>query len=633
MPAMERVNILLVDDQPAKLLSYEVILKSLGQNLLKANSAREALEILLKNDVAVVLADVCMPELDGFELAKMLREHPRYESTAVIFISAVHLGEEDRARGYELGAVDYVSVPVVPEILRAKVRVFLDLYRKTRELEQLNAQLEQRVRERTIELQETNGRLRESEERLRLASEAAEFGTYDYNGAADSIHCSPHLKRLLNTDVSGDLSLAAFVNLVHPDDREAVHDAMLSAGSEATARHEIEFRSAPAAGGRWLLDRGRSFKVGTSGEKPVVRTMGTILDITTRKMLEERQKLLIAELDHRVKNVMANVSAMARLSSRRADSLDAFLTTLEGRLQSMASAHVLLSQRDWSSADLSELAVAVLAPFRSQHGDTIALNGDQLNLRPKAAQDLALVLHELATNAVKHGALSSPEGKVHVRWSNDPAQGMTEIVWRESGGPAVRAPDKRGLGLSIIETALSESRTAVECTFAEAGFVCTIRGALAGAWPQSIGQHATTAFRFRAPQRGRARNAPEQLRILLVEDEQLVAMQLRSELEHRGHTVLGPATSLSAGLQLASSSDFDIALVDISLGRDTSAEIAKLLDSRGIPFAFATGYTDGALLPDRLRDRPRIAKPYLIEDVCQVITELLDARSGINSVA
>ena len=136
MIAQEQVNILLVDDQPAKLLSYEVILAELGENLVKANSAREALEFLLKNDVAVVLVDVCMPELDGFELAKMLRDHPRYEKTAIIFISAIHLSDLDRVRGYETGAVDYVPVPVVPEILRAKVRIFAELWRKTRQLEQ-----------------------------------------------------------------------------------------------------------------------------------------------------------------------------------------------------------------------------------------------------------------------------------------------------------------------------------------------------------------------------------------------------------------------------------------------------------------------------------------------------------------
>jgi signal transduction histidine kinase len=147
------VNILLVDDQPAKLLSYEVILGVLGENLIKAASAQEALGQLLKHDIAVVLIDVQMPELDGFELAAMIREHPRFKDMALIFVSAIHLSDIDRLRGYEAGGVDYVPVPVVPEVLRAKVRVFADLHRKTRELERLNGELERRVAERTADLE------------------------------------------------------------------------------------------------------------------------------------------------------------------------------------------------------------------------------------------------------------------------------------------------------------------------------------------------------------------------------------------------------------------------------------------------------------------------------------------------
>jgi two-component sensor histidine kinase len=153
MAKEEKVNILLVDDQPAKILSYEVILKDLDENLIKATSGREALEHLLKTDVAVILVDVSMPDLDGFELAALIRQHPRFETTAIIFVSAVHFTDIDRLRGYAMGAVDYVPVPVIPEVLRAKVRVFVDLYRKTRQLRELNDELEHRVAERTAELE------------------------------------------------------------------------------------------------------------------------------------------------------------------------------------------------------------------------------------------------------------------------------------------------------------------------------------------------------------------------------------------------------------------------------------------------------------------------------------------------
>src|SRR5262249_45637499 len=148
----EKANILLVDDQPAKLLTYELMLAKLGENLIKAGSAKEALEVLLKHDVAVILTDVSMPEMGGFEMADIIRQHPRFRKTAIIFVSALHLTDQDRLRGYEHGAVDYVSVPVVAEVLCAKIRIFVELHRKTRQLERMNQELERRVEERTAAL-------------------------------------------------------------------------------------------------------------------------------------------------------------------------------------------------------------------------------------------------------------------------------------------------------------------------------------------------------------------------------------------------------------------------------------------------------------------------------------------------
>jgi signal transduction histidine kinase len=156
----EKVNILMVDDQPAKLLTYEVMLADLGEHLIKANSGREALEHLLKTEVAVVLMDVSMPELDGFELAEIIRQHPRFQRIAIIFVSAVHMTDGDRLKGYQRGAVDYIAVPVVPELLRAKVSIFAELHRKTKQMEALNSELHQ-LSNRLIAVQD--------EERRRIA--------------------------------------------------------------------------------------------------------------------------------------------------------------------------------------------------------------------------------------------------------------------------------------------------------------------------------------------------------------------------------------------------------------------------------------------------------------------------------
>ena len=136
-----KVNILLIDDDPGKLLTYEVMLGELGENLIKAQSGMEGLERLLKNEISLVLMDVCMPGMDGFEAAQMIHEHPRFQNVPIIFVSGVLTTDLDRMKGYRYGAVDYVSVPIVPELLRAKIRVFLELRRKTQQLELLNAQI------------------------------------------------------------------------------------------------------------------------------------------------------------------------------------------------------------------------------------------------------------------------------------------------------------------------------------------------------------------------------------------------------------------------------------------------------------------------------------------------------------
>jgi PAS domain S-box-containing protein len=217
-----KVNILMVDDQPSKLLTYEVILAELGENLIKARSASEALSILLKTDIAVVLMDVSMPDLDGFELADVIRQHPRFQKTAIIFISGVHLADSDKIQGYRSGAVDYISVPVIPEVLRAKISIFADLHRKSRSLEMLNNELERRVTERTEEL-------RSRAELLDLASEA--IITRDLHGAirfwnagAESLY-GWHRDEALGKDIH------ALLHTVFPVSRDAVEASLRNRGS------------------------------------------------------------------------------------------------------------------------------------------------------------------------------------------------------------------------------------------------------------------------------------------------------------------------------------------------------------------------------------------------------------------
>src|SRR5450631_3067260 len=238
----DKVNILLVDDQPAKLLAYEVILKQLGENLAVATSGREALAYLLKNEVAVILVDVCMPELDGFELAAMIREHPRFRQTAMIFISAIQVTDFDRLRSYEMGAVDYVPVPVVPEVLRAKIKVFAELYRKTAQLERLNAELEHRVRARTSELEESTARLIESERRRSMAISAGKMGSWDWDWVNGDFMWDEGQYQIVGVDPAGfELTPAHIQSVLHPDDVHVLHKAWASFARGAKS-HEAEFR-------------------------------------------------------------------------------------------------------------------------------------------------------------------------------------------------------------------------------------------------------------------------------------------------------------------------------------------------------------------------------------------------------
>ncbi len=306
MGTNEKINILMVDDQPAKLLSYEVMLGGLGETLIKATSPKEALEVLLNNDIAVVLMDVSMPELDGFQLAAMIRQHPRFQRTAIIFVSAVHLTDLDQLRGYEHGAVDYISVPVVPELLRAKVRVFAELHRKTRQLETLNRELEQRVRERTEEL------AGKAELLLRLNLELV-----GKNQELDAIiHTAPDIIFSRKGDGSRDYISDRFYDFtgaspgsangfgwleyVHPEDKQkAMADWMrcVDTGTSYEAEYRLRSRAVPIR----------------DPEGKIVKWYGPCSDIHDSKLLEQSIRDNAAELE---KMVDRRTDELRRLSIR-----------------------------------------------------------------------------------------------------------------------------------------------------------------------------------------------------------------------------------------------------------------------------------------------------------------------------
>lgn len=609
MASNDKVNVLLVDDQPAKLMAYEVILRDLGENLVKASSGREALEVLLKTDVAIVLIDVCMPELDGFQLAAMIREHPRFEKTAIIFISAIHLSDVDRLRGYEMGAVDYVPVPVIPEVLRAKVKVFAELHRKTRQLEQLNVELERRVAERTADLSASNERLVESERRRSLALAAGQMGSWDWDIVKNDWIWDEGQYRIFGVDpATFTVNLGNLKDLVHPEDWERMR-ASVSAVSKEERTHQSEFRiRRPNGEVRWCIG---TTTLTFDADGRMGRLGGVTIDITDRKEAEEHQALLAREVDHRARNALAVIQSIVRLT--RAKSIDEYREAVEGRITALARAHTLLSESRWHGADLCTLVSEELAPYRAVHGAKIATSGPAVSLQPAVAQTLALALHELATNAAKYGALSVDGGTLALTWEAQP--NTLSLEWKESGGPPAPHPAPRGFGMKLISTSIDQQLSGeAKFDWGATGLHCTISIPLQKSGGAPIAS-------IRKCSEAEIPNLPAGLvrpRVLLVEDEALVAMMMQEFLNSLGCSVLGPFTAAAAALSAADNQDFDFAILDVNLGNELVYPVADVLVWRGLPFIFVTGYDVDSIDP-RFKMVPILQKPISKESLHKII--------------
>ncbi len=608
-----KVNILLVDDQPAKLLSYESILAPLGEELVSAGSGREALEHLLKKDIAVVLMDVSMPEIDGFELAAMIREHPRFQKTAIIFVSAIHLADVDHLRGYEMGAVDYVPVPVVPEVLRAKVRVFAELYRKTRQLEALNRELEQRVAERTAELEASAARLIGSEQRRTLALAAAHMGSWDCDLVDGTCAWDEGQCDIFGVDAKTFVpTYPAIANLIHPEDRDRLMEAFARASREHST-YQTEFRVVrPDGETRWCI--GAAAATFDSNDK-VVRLSGVTVDITDRREAEERQALLAREVDHRARNALAVVQAIVRLT--RAKTTRGYVSAVEGRIRALAQTHTLLSQSRWQGADLRQLVSEEVAPYGTGRPERISITGPNAFLPPDTAQTLALALHELATNAAKYGALSRAAGEVAVSWEF--ADGSLTLQWTESGGPTVEPPSSQGFGTKIINASIRrQSGGDVEFNWRPDGLSCELT--------VPFGQ--PRAMMPRTDASAQPHGVLVQLkpaaskRVMLVEDEALVGMMMRDLVTEIGYFVAGPFCTLNEAMSAASSNRFDVALIDVNLGGEYAYPLADLLTDQGVPVIFLTGYDQGGIDP-QFNHIPVLQKPVDREVVEQALRAAL----------
>jgi two-component sensor histidine kinase/CheY-like chemotaxis protein len=596
------VNVLLVDDQPGKLLSYEVMLSELGENLIKASSAQEALAFLLKSDVAVILVDVCMPDLDGFELAKMIREHPRFQKTAIIFVSAIHLSESDYLRGYEAGAVDYISVPVVPELLRAKVRVFAELFRKTRALQHLNEDLERRVAERTEALALSADHLRRSEQGRSLALVAGNMGSWDFDAVSGSWFWDEGQSRIFGVDhASFTPDIEAIRRGIHPEDMDRIRRCFEELSPDKPTC-ELEFRIVrPSGETRWCT---AASVASFDAAGHMVRFSGVTTDITDRKEAENRQALLAREVDHRAKNTLAIVQAIVRMA--RHDNIDDYMKAVEGRIGALAQTHELLSQSKWEGADILRLVLDELAPYHSDGRQRVSALGPSLVLVPEQAQLVAMAVHELATNAAKYGSLSVECGKVDVSWSI--FEGALTLVWRESGGPPVSAPKKLGFGTKIISSLGGSHRGRTDFQWLRDGLTFTLE-------LRYQDEHAAASVIS-------VRDKSTAPRLLLVEDELVVGVFMQELLEAIGYRSTEPIGRLSDALAAAQRERFRGAVLDMNLNGEIVYPLAELLTAQNVPFIFVTGYAPRSV-DARFTAVPILQKPVLQDDLAAILEDVL----------
>ena len=543
MIANEPVNILLVDDQPAKLLSYEVILRDLGENLIKASSGREALEQILKNDIAVVLIDVVMPDLSGFELASMIRDHPRFHTLSIIFVSAVSVTELDRLKGYQHGAVDYISVPVVPDLLRAKVRVFAELYRKTRQLERLNVELERRVAERTAALAEANMKLEQRVEERTREREAALAQVHEMQKMESLGQLTGGLAHDFNNLLMGILGSLDYLARQPFSDTKAKQ--FLTAARESAER------------GAALTKRLLAF-----ARRQELRPEPVDIQRLTESMREMLQRSLgpTIQIDMEFDRDLALISV-----------------------------------------DPNQLELAIL---------NLALNAR--DAMPDGGQLRIAAQREAAATG-----LASLEAGEYVRMAvTDTGTGMDEATLKRCSEPFFTTKEVgrgTGLGLSTVLGLAVQSGGGMRISSTQG------EGTTVELWfPVAAGAPRVERVELAAAPNGEA----PRYRVLVVDDEPLVALLTASMLEDLGHHSQVVPSGMSALNLLRSDTTIDAVITDYAMPDMTGAELAAQIHRLWpeMPVILATGYAD---FPNSgAQNLPRLSKPFGAHDLALVLTTL-----------
>jgi PAS domain S-box-containing protein len=463
LPGGELINILIVDDEPKNLTVLESVLDNPAYRLVRAESADQALLALLVDQFALLILDIRMPGVTGFELAQMIKERKKTSQIPIIFLTAYYNEDQHVLEGYGAGAVDYLHKPVNPEILRSKVAVFAELHRMQREvgmanrallaevterrrtqeqLHELNNTLEQRVTERAQALRATVAL-------LQTATDNASVGLVTLDRERRYVFANPAYCKIfgLPKDIIGR-HLPELLAPVYAEQIAPLLDRALAGERVSNELNRPAVFGASGQSNHYSI----IYEPERDGDGNIIGVVVVVFDITDRKRAEERIRLLLNEVNHRSKNMLSVVLAISQQTT--APNPEEFAQRFSNRVQALAASHDLLVKSQWQSIAVSELVRTQLAHFEDLMERRMVFDGPPLHLSVAGAQCMGMVVHELATNAAKHGALSGQDGRVEIAWqvNNCGAEERFTMSWIERGGPPVVAPAHRGFGSTVIKS-------------------------------------------------------------------------------------------------------------------------------------------------------------------------------------
>lgn len=589
MADRDTVKFLIVDDLEENLVALEALLPRDGLELIRATSGPQALELLLVHDISLALLDVQMPGMDGFEMAEVMRGLGRTRSIPIIFLTALPADEARRFRGYEAGAVDYLQKPIDPIVLHNKTGVFFELARQRNSLRAQTAKLNQALE--LIQAHTDNSPMAFIQLDCQFRVTAWSKGAERMLGWAAQAATG---RTLLELEVFRSKDAEQFASLA----ATLVENGASGRGvCELVARD----RKGKPFTGEWYL----SALYDAQGRLSSLSIQ--VLDVTGRKRAEETQRLLIGELNHRVKNTLATVQAMAAQTLRFTGDPASFAQTFGGRIQSMSRAHSLLSAATWRGAKLHEivadqLRLGLIDEARFTH------EGPAVYLKPQEALHIAMIVHELTTNAVKYGAYAVAEGRARLDWQFD--AGMLYLRWVEEGRLGIEPKAPKGFGTILIEQSARAGGGFAQMTTTADGIEWHIKLSIED-MPENDEQ-SPLAWANEGDRIAALRNAlPTQRsrRALIIEDEPLVALDIAALLETDGFEIAGIAASIEEALNMITHADFDVALLDGNLRGQAVDAVASALQEKKISFVFVSGY-GRENLPARFSGIPVVAKPF-----------------------